>query len=139
MTLNPKPEGNNKVSVQVNYFNLVELETVNAEGILNTIKESFKGVKINYLNKLGLISDCATLNRGAKTGNKTILQRENELPTFGWCVANKLRASTQDAFMDTVFNDIRSCFLDLLFLQEIAWEVKATQATLQVIQGVWLF
>ena len=50
MTLNPKPEGNNKVSVQVNYFDLVELETVNAEGILNTIKESFKGVKINYVS-----------------------------------------------------------------------------------------
>ena len=63
-TLNPQPEGNNKVSVEVNYFDLVELETVSAEGIVNTIKESFKGVKINYLSKLGLISDCATLNRG---------------------------------------------------------------------------
>ena len=76
LTLNPKPEGNNKVSVEVNYFDLVELETVSAEGIVNTIKESFKGVKINYPSKLGLIADCATLNRGAKTGNKTILREK---------------------------------------------------------------
>ena len=55
------------------------METKDAEGIVNPIEESFKGVKINCLNKLvGFGSDGTSVNRLAKEGIKTILQRENE-------------------------------------------------------------
>ena len=46
LTFNPKLEGSNKVSVELNYFDLVELETAIVEGIVNVIKESFKGVNL---------------------------------------------------------------------------------------------
>ena len=51
LTFNPKPEGSNKVSVKLNYYDLVELETTDAEGIINAIEESCKGLKINYLDE----------------------------------------------------------------------------------------
>ena len=96
LTFNPKPEGNNEVSVELNYFDLVEPKTANAEGIINTIQESFKGVKINYLNKLvGYGSDGVSVNRGAKEGIKTILQRDNKGLTFGWCVVQKLKLASK--------------------------------------------
>ena len=79
LAFNHKPEGSNKVSVELNYHDLVELETDKAEGIVNEIEESFKGVKINYHDKLvSFSSDSASVNRGVKQGMKTIFQREDE-------------------------------------------------------------
>ena len=46
---------------------------------------TFKGLKINYLDKLvGFHSDGASVKRGVKEGIKAIFQRENEWLTFTW-------------------------------------------------------
>ena len=55
LTFNPKPEGSNKVSVELSYFDLVEPGTPDAEGIVNAIEESFKGVKINLLISVQMV------------------------------------------------------------------------------------
>ena len=94
LTFNSKPEGGNKISVELNYFDL--------ESTVNAIEESFKGVRINYLDKLvGFSSHGASVKRGAKEGIKTILQRENEWLTFGWYVAHRLELALKDEFMGT--------------------------------------
>ena len=117
LTFNPKLESSNKVSVELNYFDLVELETADVEGIVNAIKESFKRVKINYLDKLvGFGSDGASVNRGLKEGIKTILQRDNEGLTFSWCVAHSLELALKDAFKGTALDYIEELLLRLYYL-----------------------
>ena len=79
LTFNPKPEGSNKVSLELSYFDLVKPKTANAEGIINTIKESLKEVKANYLDKLDSFGSYgASIKGGEQEGIKIILQRENE-------------------------------------------------------------
>ena len=96
LTFNPKPEDSNKVSLELSYFDLVEQKTANAEGIINTIKESFKEVKENYLDKLDSFgSDVASIKRGEHEGIKIILQRENESCYFQLVCSTQIGASTQ--------------------------------------------
>ena len=71
ITFNPTPGGSDKVQIEVNYFDLVEPETADANGIVKAIKTSFEQVNIDYLEKLvGFGSDGASVNRGEKDGIK---------------------------------------------------------------------
>ena len=76
-TFNPRPESINKVSVELNYFDLVELEIANAEGIVNTIKESIKRVKINY-KLFGFSSDGASVYRGHRFSCSTLVEASTQ-------------------------------------------------------------
>ena len=105
------------VSVELNYCNLVEPETADANGIVEAITESFKEVNINYLDKLvGFGSDGLSVNRGDKEGIKTILHQENKWLTFGWCVAHRLELALKDALKGTVSDDIDELLLRLYYL-----------------------
>ena len=110
-TFNPKLEGSNKVSSELNYFDHVELEAADAQDIVNTIKESFKRVRINLDKLVGFGSDGVTINREAKEGIKTILQRENKWLTFGWCVAYRLKLALKYAFKETACDDIEELII----------------------------
>ena len=117
LTFYLNPEGSIIASVELNYFHLAETKTYDAESIANAIEESFKRVNICYLDKLvGFGSDGTSVNRGSKEGIKTILQRDNEWLTFGWCVAHRLELALKDAFNGTAFDEIEELLLRLYYL-----------------------
>ena len=89
----------------------VELEAANAQGIVNTIKESFKRVRINLDKLVGFGSDGVSINKEAKEGIKTILQRENKWLTFGWCVAYRLKLAFKYALKETTYDDIEGLII----------------------------
>ena len=69
ITFNPTPGGSDKVQIEVNYFDLVEPDTADANGIVKAIKTSFEQVNIDYLEKLvGFGSDGASVIEGKRTG-----------------------------------------------------------------------
>ena len=75
LSFNSRPEGSDRICVELNYFDLVEPGTADANGIIKAITKSFNEVNINYLDKLvGFASDGASVNREDKEGIKTILQ-----------------------------------------------------------------
>ena len=83
---NPFPQGSNSISVDITFFDLVDLKTADANGIIEAIKTSFEAVNIEYLDKLvGFGADSTSVNSGKTNGVKTKLQTENEWLTFGWC------------------------------------------------------
>ena len=106
-----------KICIELNYFDLVEPETADANGIIKAITKSFNEVNINYLDKLvGFGSDGASVNRGDKEGIKTIIQWENEWLTFGWCVAHWLKLTIKDALKGTPLDDTDKLLLRLYYL-----------------------
>ena len=117
ITFNPTPGGSDKVQIEVNYFDLVEPETADANGIVKAIKTSFEQVNIDYLEKLvGFGSDGASVNRGEKDGIKAQLQRENKWLTFGWCVAHRLELALKDSLSGAPFAEIDELILRLYYL-----------------------
>ena len=110
-TFNPKLEGSNKVSSELNYFDRVELEAADAQDIVNTIKESFKRVRINLDKLIGFGSDGVSINKEVKEDIKTIDQRENKWLTFGWCVAYRLKLALKYAFKETTCDDIEELII----------------------------
>ena len=110
-TFNPELEGSNKVSSELNYFDHVELEAADAQDIVNTIKESFKRVRINLDKLIGFGSDGVSINKEVKEDIKTIDQRENKWLTFGWCVAYRLKLALKYAFKETRCDDIEELII----------------------------
>ena len=51
ITFNPFPQGSNSISVDITFFDLVDLKTADANGIIEAIKTSFEAVNIEYLDK----------------------------------------------------------------------------------------
>ena len=117
LTFNSRPEGSDKICVELNYFDLVELETADANGIIKAITKSFNEVNINYLDKLvGFGSVGASVNREDKDEIKTIIQRENEWLSYGWYVAHRLELALKDALKGTAIDDTDGLLLRLYYL-----------------------
>ena len=117
ITFNPLREGSDSISVDITFFDLVDLKTADANGIVEAIKTSFEDVNIDYLQKLvGFGADGASVNSGTKNGVKTKLQTENEWLTFGWCVAHRLELALKDALNGTAFDEIDEMLLRLYYV-----------------------
>ena len=119
LAFNSRLEGSDKISVELNYFDLFEPEAADVNSSIKAITKSFNEVKINYLDKLvGFGSDGASVNMGDKEEIKAILQQENKWLTFGWCVAHKPELALNDAMKGTAFGDIDELLLRLCYLHK---------------------
>ena len=114
----PDPPGCDRVKVVVSFLKLSFLQTAGATGIVESIKESFKVVSVDYLfHKLvGFGADGENVNKGDKEGVKAILRRENPWLNFGWCVAHHLELSLKDSWQGTVFDEIDEVILRMHYL-----------------------
>jgi hypothetical protein len=106
----PHPKSNpNEVEVKLSFLCLKDVKKADAEGITNTIEESFKslGILPNELSKLvGFGADGASVNSGNKNGVKALLEKNSPWLVYTWCVAHKLELALKDALNGTRFDSV---------------------------------
>ena len=115
----PSPPGLDKIKIMTSFVKLVHMKSADAPGVIECMKDAFTCIGIEedfYAKLVGFGSDGASVNRGRKEGVKTILQRDNEWLTFGWCVAHRMELALKDGLSGTSFDDVDNLILNMYYL-----------------------
>ena len=114
--------GSDNVKVVSSFLNLADLKTGKAEGVVESIKGSFRNIGITegILEEklIGFAADGAAVNSGKKEGVISILKDRMPWVIYVWCVAHRLELAVKDALTGTIFDDVDDVLLRLYYLYE---------------------
>ena len=111
----------NNRTPQVKFFSIKRVKSADEEGLLLSLKESFKQIgTLNFGNQLhGLNIDSASVNTGIHSGLGTRIRNElSPWVTLIHCFNHRLELAIKDAFKGTFFSGIDTMLLKLYYLYQ---------------------